>query len=129
MIKNFAPPQKRGIGLCIDCDNYDQPSDEYEGICFDYEPGYGATISAVRGKDYAGGVSAYDDDVYINHVLAFQEEYNGWETTNPFTQYASIIGQGMFLFLFLVTPWLMLFTLVNCTIMPLPISRLHRCEN
>ena len=47
LIKDFAPPQKRGIGLCIDCDNYDQPSDEYEGICFDYEPGYGATISAV----------------------------------------------------------------------------------
>jgi hypothetical protein len=85
-IKNFAPPQKRGIGLGIDCDNYDQPSDEY-GICFDYEPRYGDTISAVTGQDYAGGVSAYDDDVYINHVLAFQDEY-GWEDNFPLIQYA-----------------------------------------
>lgn len=103
LIKIFAPPQKRGIGLGIDCGN-DQPSDQNEGICFDYEPGYGDPLSAVRGQDYAGGVSAYDDDVYINHVLAFQDEY-GWETNGPFTQYALIIGQRTFLFPFLVTPW------------------------
>jgi hypothetical protein len=86
LIKIFAPPQKRGIGLGIDCDKYDQPSDDDEGICFDYEPWYGDTISAVTGQDYAGGVSAYDDDVYINHVLGFQDEY-GWEYNFPLIQY------------------------------------------
>ena len=81
----------------------DQPSDQNEGICLDYEPGYGDPLSAVRGQDYAGGVSAYDDDVYINHVLAIQDEYE-WKTNDPSTQYALIIGQRKFLFPFLVKP-------------------------
>jgi hypothetical protein len=30
-------------------------------------------ISIVNGQDYAGGVSAYDDDIFINHVLSLQD--------------------------------------------------------
>ena len=130
-IKDLAPPQKRGIGLGIDFDNYDQLSDEYEGICFDYEPGHGATISAVRGQDYAGWVSAYDNDVYINHILAFQDEY-GWETNIPVEQYALNLANNYHWLKNIPPPILgnlMVLSLVNCTTMPLPISRLHRCEN
>jgi hypothetical protein len=47
----------------------------------------GNTMAMVNGQDYAGGVSAYDDDVFINHVLGFQDEF-GWEYAYPFEQYA-----------------------------------------
>jgi hypothetical protein len=72
-LKNIDLPQKRGIGLDIDCDNYDQPSDG--GICYDRgDSVYGDYyISIVNGQDYAGGVSAYDDDIFINHVLSLQD--------------------------------------------------------
>jgi hypothetical protein len=82
LLKDIAPPENRGIGLDTDCDNYDQPSNE--GIC--YDPSHGDVTGIVRGQDYAGGVSAYDDDLFIKHVLSFQDEY-GWEYDAPFVQY------------------------------------------
>jgi hypothetical protein len=81
----LSPPQKRGIGLGIDCDNYDQPSDG--STCYDYDPSHGFIEALVNGQDYAGGVSAYDDDIFINRVLSFQDEY-GWEYNVPFVVYA-----------------------------------------
>ena len=43
----------------------------------------------------AGGVSAYDDDVFINQVLGFQDEY-GWEYDFPFSQYVSYLAANYY---------------------------------
>jgi hypothetical protein len=92
-IEKYDPPQKGAVGLgSIDCDNYDQPSvtdkndQNYDGKCFDVSNG--DVTSKVRGQDKSGGVSAYNDDVFINLVLAFQDEY-GTEYIRPRLLYLS----------------------------------------
>ncbi|MGK3747097.1 MAG: hypothetical protein ACI90V_013960 [Bacillariaceae sp.] len=92
----ISQPNKRGIGLGIDCDSYDQPSNEHDGICFDYKLSDGDMAAMVRGQDYAGGVSAYDDNVYINHILTFQDEY-GWEYNDPLAEYAIDLAYSYYL--------------------------------
>ena len=79
--------KKRSVGIDgPDCDTYDQPSDENDPICFDENPGVIVTF-LVNGQDQAGGVSAYNDDVFIRQVLEFQEEY-GHEYIQPVVIYA-----------------------------------------
>jgi hypothetical protein len=99
-IKKFVPPQKGGVGLgSIDCDNYDQPSvtdtndQNYDGKCFDVSNG--DTTLLVRGQDYSGGVSAYNDDVFINHILAFQDEY-GTEYIIPIQTYVRELSNNYY---------------------------------
>jgi hypothetical protein len=95
-IKNFVPPQKGGIGLgSPDCDNYDEPSDENEGICFDYDPTKGDATSMVRGQDFPGGISAYNDGVFINLGLAFQDQY-GTEYISPMQSYVGILSNNYY---------------------------------
>jgi hypothetical protein len=99
-IENFDPPQKGGVGLgSIDCDNYDQPSnalgrdsDDY-AKCFD--PTKGEVTSMVRGQDFSGGISAYNDDVFINLGLAFQDQY-GMEYTIPMKNYVEILSNNYY---------------------------------
>ena len=80
--------KKRSVGLDTpDCNTYDQPSDEDAPICFDFNPGVDVGF-LVNGQDQAGGVSAYNDKVFISQVLEFQEQY-GHEYIDPVVTYAT----------------------------------------
>ena len=86
-LANFGSTKKRSVGLDgTDCDTYDQPSNEDEPICFDENPGVMVDL-LVNGQDQAGGVSAYNDNVFISQVLEFQEQY-GHEFIQPVQIYA-----------------------------------------
>ena len=87
-LANFGPAKKRSVGFeRTDCDTYDQPSDTEEPICFDENPGVNVGF-LVNGQDQAGGVSAYNDKVFISQVLEFQEQY-GHEYIDPVVVYAT----------------------------------------
>merc|ERR1719157_313550 len=83
LLTNFdSAKKKRSVGFHgTDCDTYDQPSNEDEPICFDEVPGVDVGF-LVNGQDQAGGVSAYNDKVFISQVLEFQEQY-GHEYIDP----------------------------------------------
>lgn len=106
LLEGFSSPQKRGVGLenksmscniydehydndyCTDyCSTYDQPSSAYGPVCFDFDPFGGGrdpsnpAFNLVTAQDVTGGVSAYNDKVFIKQVLGFQDEYgseNNW---------------------------------------------------
>ena len=80
--------KKRSVGLNKpDCNTYDQPSDTNAPICFDGVPDVKVDF-LVNGQDQAGGVSAYNDDVFISQVLEFQKQY-GHEYIKPVQIYAA----------------------------------------
>jgi len=80
--------KKRSVGLNKpDCNTYDQPSDTNAPICFDGVPDVKVDF-LVNGQDQAGGVSAYNDDVFISQVLEFQKQY-GHEYIDPVQIYAA----------------------------------------
>ena len=81
--------KKRSVGLDrTNCNTYDQPSNVDEPVCFDAVPGVQVDF-LVNGQDQAGGVSAYNDDVFISQVLEFQEEY-GHEYFLPVFSYVTV---------------------------------------
>jgi len=100
LLEGFSSPQKRGVGLekksmscnayeeredddiCTDyCKTYDQPSAAWSPVCFDFDPSGGGrdpsnpVFNLVTAQDVTGGVSAYNNKVFIKQVLAFQDEY------------------------------------------------------
>lgn len=82
----------------VDCSSYSAPSDG-KGPCL--PPNYAGisrllTTALVNGMDLAGGIESYNDDMFVEEVMAFDKKYNSAGTHMPGVSFAGILSANYY---------------------------------